>query len=145
MAPFCRTIVSLVYGMTPFCPASIAALQKMPAIGRGLSNSLTGSVYLIGRCKPGHARFGARDAQDWAKIPGGGDRQVRSLQAKLRSLFLPGLVIALGMTPCAVAAQPAAQDQAAQKLLKDVRLQWQGTQLVLYATFNKAGHDLRSS
>jgi hypothetical protein len=67
---------------------------------------------------------------------------VRSLQAKLRSLFLPGLAIALGMTPCAAVAQPAAQDQAAQRLLKDVRLQWQGTQLVLYATFNKAGHDL---
>ena len=57
------------------------------------------------------------------------------LKVKLQSLFL---AITLGATSCAAAAQ----DQAAQRVLKDVHLLWQGQQLVLYATFNKPGHDL---
>ena len=55
------------------------------------------------------------------------------MRLKLRLLLL---AIALGATPDAVAAQTA------QPMLKDVRLQWQGPQLLLYATFNKSGHDL---
>jgi len=62
---------------------------------------------------------------------------VRLLQAKSWLFLLPGLAIALGM-PCAAAAQ----HQTAEKLLKGVRLQWQGSQLVLYATFDQPGHDL---
>ena len=63
---------------------------------------------------------------------------MRLLKAKLRPVLLPLLAIALGVTPCSAAAQ----DQAAQRVLKNVHLHWQGPQLVLYATFNRPGHDL---
>lgn len=55
----------------------------------------------------------------------------------------PGLGLkVIAMLGLAIAADNRLGSSAAAPLLKDVRFQWEGQQLILYTDFNQAGHDL---